>query len=54
MEDNSKKLSLSALIAIAVGQVVGAGIVTTTGLAIGQTGRSVWLSYAIAVVMGFV
>lgn len=53
-ENKPQKLSLAALVAIAVGQVVGAGIITTTGLAIAQTGRSVWVAYALAVVMGFI
>ncbi|MBR2806112.1 MAG: APC family permease [Oscillospiraceae bacterium] len=54
MENKKKGLGLTALIAIAVGQVVGAGIITTTGLAIAQTGRSVWIAYALAVFFGFV
>lgn len=53
-QSKSNKLDLTALAAIAIGQVIGAGIVTTTGLAIGEVGRAVWLSYAVAVFMGFV
>lgn len=49
-----KGLNLTALLAIAVGQVVGAGIITTTGLAIAETGRSTWIAYALAVFFGFV
>lgn len=46
-------LGLFTLITIAVGQVVGAGVVSTTGVAIGATGRSVWLAYGLAVLVGF-
>ena len=53
-QNNKRGLTLWALVAIAVGQVVGAGIITTTGLAIAQTGRSVWIAYALAVFFGFV
>lgn len=55
MSNSSKKsggLTLWALVAIAVGQVVGAGIVTVTGSAIAATGRSAWLSYGVAVFAG--
>ena len=45
-------LSLWALVAIAVGQVIGAGIVTVTGAAIAATGRSAWLSFGVAVIAG--
>lgn len=50
---NSKKIGLFTLICIATGNVIGAGIITTTGLAIAQTGRSVWISYGLAVLFGF-
>lgn len=53
MSEKSKKLSLFALVCIATGNVVGAGIITTTGLAIAQTGRSAWISYGLAVLFGF-
>ena len=46
------KLSLSTLVAIAAGNVIGAGVITTTGLAIAQTGRSAWISYGLAVLFG--
>lgn len=45
-------LSLIQLVWIGTGQVVGAGIITITGAAIGVTGRSVWLAFAVAVAMG--
>lgn len=47
-----KKLSLFSLVCIATGNVIGAGIITTTGLAIAQTGRSVWIAYGLAVIFG--
>ena len=53
MSEKTKKLNLFALVCIATGNVVGAGIITTTGLAIAQTGRSVWISYVLAVLFGF-
>lgn len=53
-EKRQKGLSLTELSAIAIGQVIGAGLITTTGLAIAKTGRSVWIAYALAVFFGFV
>lgn len=52
--NETEKLNLMALVAIATGQVIGVGVINTTGLAIAETGRSTWLAYALAVVMGFV
>lgn len=57
MEKNKqkgKKLTLSDLIAISAGQVIGAGVVTIIGPAIGVTGQSAWLAYGAAVLVGFV
>jgi APA family basic amino acid/polyamine antiporter len=48
-----KGLGLISLVALAAGQVIGAGVVTLVGTAVAVTGRSVWLAYAGAVVMGF-
>jgi len=53
-EKETSKLTLWALVAIAVGQVIGVGVINTTGLAIAETGRSAWIAYAVAVIMGFV
>ena len=53
MDNKAKKLSLFTLVCIATGNVIGAGIITTTGLAIAVTGRSVWISYGLAVIFGF-
>ena len=52
--NKSEKLSLFTLVCIATGNVIGAGIITTTGLAIAETGRSVWISYGLAVIFGFI
>lgn len=51
-EEKNKKLGLFALVCIGAGQVIGAGIITTTGAAIAQTGRATWLAYATAVLCG--
>ena len=50
---NKKGLGLFALTALAAGQVIGAGVVTLTGISIGITGHSAWLAYGAAVIMGF-
>lgn len=47
------KLKLPDLYATAVGQVIGAGVVTLIVPAMGMTGNSAWLAYLVAVVMGF-
>ena len=52
-EEKKEGLGLFSLTALATGQVIGAGVVTLIGIAIGITGRSAWLAYAAAVVMGF-
>ncbi len=50
----AKKLNLGALIIIAVGMVVGAGVVALTGPAIAYTGRSAGLAFAAAALLGLV
>ena len=47
-ETKSKKLSRIDLVSMATGQIIGVGIMTMTGIAIGFTGRSVNLAYLIA------
>lgn len=47
-----KKLTLSQLVWLATGQVVGAGVVTIVGAAIAVTGYSAWFAYSAAVLMG--
>lgn len=41
------------LFAIAIGMVIGSGMVTLIGPAMAMTGYSVWLAYLTAIVMGF-
>lgn len=48
MENSSKKLSRTDLFSMAVGQIIGVGIMTMTGIAIGFTGRSVNVAYIVA------
>jgi APA family basic amino acid/polyamine antiporter len=50
---DKKGLGLFSLIALASGQVIGAGVVTLIGSAIKVTGQGVWLAYMGAVIMGF-
>ncbi|MDO4438207.1 MAG: amino acid permease [Eubacteriales bacterium] len=45
---DNKKLSRMDLFSMAVGQIIGVGIMTMTGIAIGFTGRSVNLAYIVA------
>lgn len=46
-------LKKADLYAISLGYVIGAGIVTLVGPAIGLTGMSAWLAYLIAILFGF-
>lgn len=41
------------LYALAVGQVIGAGVITLVVPAMGMTGNSVWLAYLAAILVGF-
>jgi APA family basic amino acid/polyamine antiporter len=58
MSDEKKvhngSLGLGELWALGIGQVIGAGIITTIGPAIGLTGYSVWLAYFVAILLGLV
>lgn len=52
MNNDSKRiLTLSDLFGMAVGVVIGTGVMTMTGIAIGYTGRSVNIAYLIAAVL---
>ena len=44
----NKKLTRTDLFSMAIGQIIGVGIMTMTGIAIGFTGRSVNLAYLLA------
>lgn len=48
------KLGKGELYAVSLGQVIGVGIITLVGPMIQATGYSVWLAYAIAVILGFI
>lgn len=47
----AKKLTRTDLFSMAIGQIIGVGIMTMTGIAIGFTGRSVNLAYLLAGVL---
>ena len=47
-------LGRTELYALAVGQVIGAGVITLIVPAIKMTGYSAWLAYFVAIVMGFI
>lgn len=53
MSTAAKKLGFFSLFAIAIGNVVGSGIVTLLGSAMKVTGLSAWLSYGVTVILGF-
>jgi len=53
VKTKQKQLGLGTLIAMCTGQAIGAGVITATGLAVGQTGRSTWIAYIVAVLVGF-
>lgn len=42
------------LYALAIGQVIGAGVITLIVPAIKMTGYSAWLAYFVAIIMGFI
>ena len=47
-ENETKQLSRTDLFSMAIGQIIGVGIMTMIGIAIGFTGRSVNLAYLVA------
>nr|WP_319487332.1 APC family permease [uncultured Caproiciproducens sp.] len=51
---HSEGLGFGELWALGLGQVIGAGIITTVGPAIGLTGYSVWLAYFAAIILGLI
>lgn len=48
-----EKLGLWSLVFMGLGNVIGAGVVTYIGVAVGHTGRSAWLAYLVAILLGF-
>lgn len=49
--ETNNKLSRTDLLSMAIGQIIGVGIMTMTGIAIGFTGRSVNIAYIVAGIM---
>lgn len=47
-------LGRTELFALAIGQVIGAGVITLIVPAIKMTGYSAWLAYLLAIIMGFI
>lgn len=47
------KFGKMELYALSIGQVIGAGIITLIGPAVGLTGGSTWLAYLTAIALGF-
>ena len=47
-------LKLPELYALSIGQVIGAGVITLVGPALGLTGYSAWLGYVLAIALGFI
>ncbi len=45
-------LGLVELYALSIGQVIGAGVITLVGPALGLTGYSAWLGYLLAIILG--
>ncbi|MDR1272096.1 MAG: APC family permease [Clostridiales Family XIII bacterium] len=48
-----RTLGFKELLSMSIGTVIGAGIITLVGVAFAVTGRSVWVAYVFAVVVGF-
>ena len=52
--NEEKGMKLSSLVMIAIGMVIGSGVVSLIGPAIAMTGRSAGLAYAGAVILGLI
>lgn len=50
-ETGTKSLGRKELLAMAVGNIIGGGVMTMTGIAIGLTGRSILIAYIISAVL---
>ena len=51
---SENKLTRADLFSMAIGQIIGVGIMTMTGIAIGFTGRSVNIAYVLAGILTIV
>ena len=52
-QGNVKLMNKWSMLAMNIGSMIGAGIVTLVGIAMGYTGTSVWFAYGIALLLGF-
>ncbi len=52
-EEKNAGMSFWSIAMMGLGAVVGAGVVTYVGIAVNWTGRSAWLAYAVAILLGF-
>lgn len=50
---NNVLMNKWSMLAMNIGSMIGAGIVTLVGIAMGYTGTSVWFAYGIALLLGF-
>lgn len=48
------KIGKAELYALGLGQVIGVGVITLVGPMVAVTGKSTWLAYLVAVILGFV
>ncbi len=53
-KDLKRVLGFRDLLGVAIGQIIGAGIMSLMGVAIGMTGRSVPIAFLIAAVLSIV
>lgn len=53
-QEKGRTLTVTPLVCMIIGNMVGAGLMTNTGIAAGYTGYSVWLAFIVAVLLGFV
>ncbi len=53
VKENTGGLDLKTLVFMGTGSVIGAGIVSYVGIAVGYTGRATWIAYFVAIVLGF-
>ena len=51
---NAGRLSKWGILALGIGGCIGSGVISLLGYGIGRTGYSVWLAFAIALLMGFI
>ncbi len=51
---NAGLLSHWGILALGVGGCIGSGVISLLGYGIGRTGHSVWLAFAMALLMGFI